>query len=51
MYDIITIVKYCKRRNFLRKYIFSRISRRVVDAQKYDVREKMDYYSANRINC
>ena len=31
--------------------IFSRISRRAVDARKYDVSEKIKYYSANRINC
>ena len=33
------------------QYIFLRISRRAVDARKYDVSENMKYYSANRINC
>ena len=33
------------------QYIFSRISRSVLGAQKYDVSEKMNHYSANRINC
>ena len=32
------------------QYIFSRISRRVLDARKYDVSEKINPYRANRIN-
>ena len=32
------------------QYIFLRISRRVVDTRKYDVSEKMNCFSANRIN-
>ena len=32
------------------QYMFWRISRRIIDAQKYDVSEKMNYYSANRIS-
>ena len=30
-------------------YIFSRISHRVLDARKYDLSVKINYY--NRINC
>ena len=33
------------------QYIFSRISRSVLGARKYDVSEKMNHYSANRSNC
>ena len=33
------------------QYIFSRISRSVVGARKYDVSEKLNQYSANRSNC
>ena len=33
------------------QYIFSRISRRVVDARKYDVSEKLNCYSAIGNNC
>ena len=33
------------------QYIFSLISRSVLGARKYDVSEKMNHYSANRINC
>ena len=33
------------------QYIFSCILHRAVDVRKYDVSEKMKYYSANRINC
>ena len=33
------------------QYIFSHISRRVLGARNYDVSEKMNHYSANRINC
>ena len=32
-------------------YIFLRISRRVLNARKYYVSEKMNYHSANRTNC
>ena len=32
------------------QYIFSRISHRVLNAQKYDVSEKRNHYSSNRIN-
>ena len=33
------------------QYIFSRISRRVLEAQKYDVSEKINHYRADRVNC
>ena len=33
------------------QYIFSRISRRALDARKYDVSEKMNYYRSNRKIC
>ena len=33
------------------QYIFSCISRSVLGARKYDASEKMNHYSANRINC
>ena len=33
------------------QYIFSPISRRVLDARKYDVSEKINSYSLKRINC
>ena len=32
------------------QYIFSRISRRMLDARKYDVSEKINPYRANKIN-
>ena len=31
--------------------IFSPLSRRVLDAQKFDTREKKDHYRSNRSNC
>ena len=33
------------------QYIFSHISRMVLDARKYDVSEKINSYSLKRINC
>ena len=33
------------------QYIVSRVSRRALDARKYDASEKIDYYSANRNTC
>ena len=33
------------------QHIFLRISRSVLGARKYDLSEKMNHYSANRINC
>ena len=33
------------------QYIFSRISRSVLGARKYDVSEKKNHYTANRSNC
>ena len=33
------------------QYIFLRISRRVVDARKYNVSEKLNHYCASRNNC
>ena len=32
------------------QYIFSHISRRVLDARKYDVSEKINHYNSDRIN-
>ena len=33
------------------QYIFSRISRRDLDARKYDMSEKLSHYRSNRLNC
>ena len=33
------------------QYIFSRISRKVLRAQIYDMSEKISYYSSKRTNC
>ena len=41
---------YCKRIIFAQD-IFSRISRRVLGARKYDVSEKINHYRASRNNC
>ena len=33
------------------QFIFSRISRRVLDARKFDMSEKISHYRSNRIDC
>ena len=45
---LVWAILYTVNVEFFAQYIFSR---RAVDARKYDVSEKMKYYSANRINC
>ena len=43
------VVKYCERRHFRAVHI-SRISRRPLDARKFDVSENYSHYKSNRIN-
>ena len=47
LYQQLTTVKV----EIFAQYIFSRILRSVLGARKYDVSEKLNHYSANRINC
>ena len=44
-------VTYCKRRHFRTVHIFAHFRQGSRCAKKYDVSEKIKYYSANRINC
>ena len=52
---MLTRGKYCIRNTvnveIFAQYIFSRISRRVLGALKYDVSEKINRYGASRNNC
>ena len=45
------LVIYTVKVEICMQYIFLHILRRVLDARKYDVSEKINPYRANRINC